>query len=159
MNCPNCGKMLELHEKKFCTGCGAELDWEVIKKRSKKHSAGKLPYGVRIVASEAEMAARIKGMVMGMFFLFVFGVYYASAINYARIPKAIGYGIFFSLFGALIGLFITPRLSDKIKSQLANSLRFIPTEGILYQVVDFFFLRFPFLDPDKTKNGDSKKKK
>ncbi len=159
MNCPNCGKMLELHEKQFCTGCGAELDWAAIRKKNKKVIGSNLPYGMRVVVSDVEMEARIKGMIFGMICFFVAVFYYTNIINYVIVPKAIGYGIFFSFFGGIFGMFVAARLPDNIKSQIAGSFRFIPTEGTLYHIVDFMFLRFSFLEPKSEKRKPRKNKK
>ena len=124
--------------------------------RKDKNSIGSLPYGVRFVASGVEMDARIKGMVLSVFITLLFVFYVAKVVFLKSISYTIGLSLVGAFFSVFIGLFITARLPDKVKIQLAEVFSFIPTEGFLHFIVDFLFMKIPFLAPGGKKDPHQK---
>ena len=146
MNCPNCGKMIELNEKTFCTGCGTSLKGMKPGGESKAGNGPLLPFGARYVSSDEEMAALGKGLALGFFFGFVIFFCIAKFTFLSGIPVSIGIGIMGIIPSALVGMFAVSRASDKTKESLAASLKFIKAEkGVIYHATDFICIYLPFL--------------
>ena len=144
MYCPRCGKMLELDEKKYCTGCGADVsgvERKASKKARNEQSDTLLPYGARYITGEQEMRALGLGLVLGAVLGFFGMVLYLVLLIRLGVAMSIGFGIIASVFSGILGFFIVSKISNGGKVRLAGKLGFIRTDGLVYHIVDFMCIR------------------
>jgi len=158
MFCPKCGKMLELDEKQFCRGCGADVSEvrpkEVLRKERKTKNQTLLPYGARYISGDTEIRALGLGLVIGAVVGFISLFCYTVFVFYVGIPRGIGYGLAGMVPVGFLGMLIISKISNKAKIELAEKFEFIKTDGVIYHLVDLLCLKIPGL-----KQSDSGSKK
>jgi len=158
MECKNCGKQIDVRtEKKFCTGCGAEIGKEKPPPVIITRERAKGPKWIT-TQREAELDLRTRVFMLvslaGFFIVFlVLQFIFSSAFLNFLMAIAGGFVI-----GA-VGIFVISRSSDDLRNGINESIEFLPAVKPIRHFVESLCSTIPLIGSLPQEGGKPPDKK